>query len=608
MKRVTSKKPWLKILGLAAVVAIALFTRLWRLSEVPTFLAHDEMIYAINAQSLAKSGTDLTGTWNPWSLTPMHPSFAELPTVFMAPFTLLPVEPTLAAKLPFVLMSLILPVILAGIAYELFRDKSTSICTGIVAIFNPWLWQFGRMGFDSYWSLFFYSLGAYMLLRLPRLQKLWSIVPFFVGFYQYQGHKLVFIPWIGLFVVYLIAPFIGKNTTFQQVKQREWRAIMAPLTVLAVSLLLFIFYAVVQLPHQASSERVGTMLLPNSPEIALQVNEARRLSVTSPATQLFVNRYTIWGKKVAEKFFETYDLGKLFVQGTDTGFYAYSSGYFYLIDGILIVFGVLELWKRQKYRITFLLASGILIAAVPAVLGNGDFSIFRFSLAVPLLLLLTGYGMKQLLGILPKAAKVFLVLCYVASIANFAYEYFVRYPVYAAESNYFSERIVSTYVGNADPSFPIVIYTPEPHFLFTTLLFYNNWLTPQNISAVQASYKNEEFVLRNIRITTGCVPSDLAHLQNVTTLVRQDTRPCSEAEDKEYVQDSLESGAGSSSLATSVIADVQQSGEVYRIYNDRLCDQARLPDYLSITELESFNMPALDSQSFCSSWLIPAKE
>lgn len=130
-----------KILAAIVLSVIAIFgTRFLLLSQIPTSLAHDEMIYAINAKSVAVSGTDLTGTWNPLSLTPMHPMFAELPTLLLAPFFRLPIDPVVAARLPFVLMSLAIPVLLAGIVYELFKNRRAAVCTAILAFFNPWIW------------------------------------------------------------------------------------------------------------------------------------------------------------------------------------------------------------------------------------------------------------------------------------------------------------------------------------------------------------------------------------------------------------------------------------------------------------------------------------
>lgn len=597
MKRWLAKNRWFIFLSVL-IFCLGLFTRLWRLSQVPTSLAHDEMIYAINAQSLALSGTDLTGTWKPWTLTPMHPLFAELPTIFMAPFTLLPLEPILAAKLPFVVMSLVLPIILSGIAFELLRDKKTSFFVACISLFNPWLWQFGRMGFDSYWSLFFYSLGAYLLLRLPRWQKLWALVPFIIGFYQYQGHKLAFLPWVGIFVAYLVFQHIRPNKRSRWKYQIDWKKVRAPVLVFGVAAVLFLFYVFVQLPGQSSSSRIGTILLPSSPEIVQEVNEQRHLSLSTPVTGLGINKYTVWGEKLLERYAETYSPTHLFLRSQYSGFNVWSHGVFYVLDAGLIALGALALWKQGREFLLGLFAVGLVTTVLSAIIGNGGSFVFRPSLSLPFLLLLAGVGARYLFGWLPKWIFVFLATSYLVGIVHFAFTYFIRYPVYAAESSYFSDKILADYIRRSDPQKSIVIYTREPHFTYTAILFYNDWLNRENISQVQQSYKEESFEIRNVRLVNACIPESIEETESAMHIVRYDVLSCDEEDAQPVVSMPTQTG---SSIA---LGGVKDSGLVYRIYGDSLCQGYQLPGFVYVSSLHSFAVKEVSQEVFCRTWFM----
>jgi len=588
-------KPWQLVL-IAVIIIAALLTRFWRLSEVPTSLAHDEMIYAISAQSVALSGTDLTGTWKPWSLTPVHANFAELPTVLMAPFFLLPLDSIVAAKLPFILMSLLLPFVLAGIAYELFRDKTTSFFTAIAAIFNPWIWQFGRMGFDSYWSLFFYSLGAYLLLRLPRLHKLWCLLPLIVGFYQYQGHKLAFLPWVGIFAVYLISQHLKKTKKGFWKYQVDWKKALAPGIVFGVSLLVFGFYVLVQLPGQSSTSRVGTFLLPNSPEIVQSVNDQRHLSLNTKITGLGVNKFTVWGEKLLERYAEAYSPTHLFLRSQYSGFNVWSHGVFYVLDALIILLGALALWKQGREFLLGLFAAGLLTTVVSAIIGNGGSYVFRPSLSLPFLLLLIGVGARSLLQLTPRWLFTIFAGIYLIGILNFAFTYFLRYPVYAAESSYFSDKILAEYVRRADPDKEIVIYTREPHFTYTALLLYNDWLKDGDVAEIQQSYKDETFVVRNVLITQECVPASLVPTNSSVVVIRLDAEQCQTEEDT-----SVELVAPVSTISIGAVKD---SGVVYKIMNDSQCQGYLLPSYVYVSSLKSFSVQDLSQENFCRTWLM----
>lgn len=584
----------------ALITLLAALSRFYLLSDIPTSLAHDEMIYAINAQSVAQSGTDITGTWDPFSLTPMNPMFAELPTIFQAPFFKLPIEPVIAARLPFVLMSLVLPFVWAGIAWQVFQERRTALITGVLVAFNPWVLQFSRMGFDSYWSLFFLSIGGLVLLSLQGKAKLWSLLPFFLGFYQYQGHKLAFLPWITLFVLFIF----NQNLQIKQQKGKRkiiinWKVLQVPLIVLLCSFGLFFFYVSIQLPKQESSGRISTMLTPNSSEVVDKVNERRRLSLATPLTHIVINKYLVWGEEIVRRYVEIYNPRHLFLASQYASYNVWSHGLLYILDFFLIVFGILSLWGKKNSVLLGILFFGLATAVIPAVIGGGNSYVFRPSMSIPLLLLLAAVGAGYLWQKIPKIFVIAITLAYVISILLFAFQYFVRYPVYAAESHYFSDKVLSQYFF-MNTTHPVVVYSDEPEFTYTALLFYNDLYKKDDPQKLQDEYRNGTFHVHNWRITDECVPKNVSKLSEQTSIVRHSARWC----DNESQAEDTSSTATLAESTPLKIGAVKDSGVVYTIYHDQLCDPFNVPDFIHVKDLDLFDVKNLDSAQLCSTWFM----
>jgi len=165
------------------IFTVALATRTILINQIPTSLSHDELNYVINALSLTITGTGKSGKWYPFSFTPVEPTLAELPAIFIAPFMLFPFPNLVNARLPFIFMSLSLPFFIAFITWQLTKSRGSTYFSLTIALFNPWLWQNGRMAFDSIFSLWFYLFGMLIFLSTKKYWKLASLPLFFLGFY-----------------------------------------------------------------------------------------------------------------------------------------------------------------------------------------------------------------------------------------------------------------------------------------------------------------------------------------------------------------------------------------------------------------------------------------
>lgn len=569
---------------LVLIFLIGVLTRFYQIEKIPTFIAHDELGYLINAQSISLSGTDITGTWNPFSLTPVTPTLAELTAPLIAPFYKLPLSPVLAGKLPFLIMSLIIPFLIAGIAFKFFKSKNIALITGVMALFNPWIWQLGRMAFDPYVSFFLYLLGAFLLLRLKNWYKLWAFLPFFVGFYQYQGHKLIFPFWVLFFVIY------SARKSF--IKKIYWKKIKPELLVLGLSAILFIFYTFVQLPSQQSSKRLDQILTPDSTIVAEKVNESRRLSLDSPINSIVINKYTVWSRMLLERLTNTYSFKYLFLEGQvgNSVWSVWNHGIFYVIDFVLIIFGFIYLIINKRYKFILLLFFGLIVFVLTSIISTGEAFFFRSALNIPLLIIISATGLEFIRKIVPKYVSYLLFMTYFLSILHFAFLYFVRYPIISSDRQFFSERIATEYLKRLPNSQNVILISPEPEFSASTYLFFTQFLTPENIEQIQLGYGNKEFIFNNFKFDGGCLPLNTNEFSEII-ISRHDVRNCEDDEVAALVHNPLQ------------IQSIKDSGSYFHIYNDVLCSEIELNAYINIRTLDSFDFENLSNEEFCKTWI-----
>lgn len=593
---------------ISIILLVGIFIRFYNIEKIPPFVPHDELGYFINAQALQISGTDITGMWNPLSLTPVTPTLAELTTHIIAPFYWLPISPILAGKLPFLLMSLILPFLIAGISYEFSRSKYVALFAYIFTMFNPWIWQIGRMPFDGYSSFFFYNFGAYVLLKLHHWKKLWAIPLLFIGFYQYQGHKIVFLLWVLAFFFYSIRTNLHLNSNMvANIKKIDSKSIVPQLIVMFFSITLFAFYLFVQLPSHKSKDRLNSLFTPNSIEIVEMVNEQRRLSFDSPLNKIFINKYSIWTGRIFERLTQTYGFQFLFLEGqvVNSSWSVWNHGIFYIIDSILIIFGFSYLLISKRYKFILFLGIFLSVLVIPSLISSDKSYFFRSSLNISLLIFLCALGAECIRKKFPLWIKIIFILIYVLSILHFGYLYFVRYPVLASDRQFFSDRVLAEYLKRVPESQKVVVFSPEPEFTITTHVFFNSLLNKHTIGKIQSAYTTQNFIFNNIEFTGNCLPANPSNF-NELVISRHDIRNCG-VDEAHVLTQKLESDTQDSSNPLQIQA-IKDSGKYFTIYNDQVCAGLEINPYLRIYKQEQFDFESMNDKEFCQTWLSKSLE
>ncbi len=593
MKKLQSSKLLRNLLLIGVGIVAVLSTRFWQLSDIPAAFVHDEMIYLVQARAVALTGSSLSGNWNPLTITPFNGAFAELPSLLLSLTVPYFSNHFTGGRILHVLMGSAIPIFLGLISESIWKKRKLSLIVVAVAIFNPWLWQFSRMAFDSLFSLFFYLLAFSILLRGKDWWKLMTIPALYMGFYQYQGLKLIFIP---LVVMMIAMYFLSESKPIRHWKSfiTSKQSVLIAGLILISSLCIFAQYLLYSLPQQQAVGRLSQLRSISSEQVITTVNTQRRLSIDSPFVSLFVNKYSEVTREYAGSFLHLIDPHFLFLSAADlaNSFNVIDFGYFYLLDlPLLLVGSVILFIKKESRMMSGAYAALLLVSMMPALFAFGDSSTFRASLFYLLLIPLISLGFYTILELRIRSLNILLYVLYACSIAGFFYNYYFQYPVYAADAQFFSERVLASYVKRIPSDAEIYIRVHDQEFMFNSLLYYNDLYLPSTAAAITTSINNGTFSIGNVHVVTDC--SAIPDSPNIVTINSQTVGECSDSKlQKDF------------SSRTLLIPSLIDGGGLYQINNDPLCGNLILPQYVSPKSLSLFRVESLSVDDFCQNWLV----
>ncbi len=572
-------------------LCLNLLLKFFAIGSTPPGATYDEIIYAAEAQSIVAYGTDLTGNWRPWHLEPSDAFYTELTSTMLVPgFILFPNNPVLASKFIPLLLGSLLPVLLALIAYKLKKDPLVFITTATIATLNPWIFQFSRMGYDSLFSVVFYSLAIVLVLYQQKWRKLWALIPLFLGFFQYQGHKPLLVPLIGisfLYVVFDAYSWSSIKSTFSQLLKNT--NVISSFILVLFSLLLTVTY-MVRLPHLTSGERISEFSFYDETVLATEVNTRRRLTLNSPLTPLFVNKYTVLAEDLSERFLNSFNTKRLFISGdraVDT-FTVLDYGYFHLIDILVVSISLLFLFtKKRDYKMVIFIAVFIVIGTVPNVIRTGlPWIIFRGAFTFLGMILLMGIGFTQFLKTLKPRVRTLVIFIYLGATLPFFFIYFFRYPITHTTHTGFYERIVASYAERVAKDTELLIIPDRADATFDYLITYNHLLTAKNKEQVMAAAQTKNFEINSITLLSNCPKSISEVANNTTTFVHLTKTPCEPPTDSDKVTE---------------IKSLIDSGTIFVLYNDALCSQFDLQSYPSVKK-NTFAVEKMSDEAFCKTF------
>ena len=463
-----------KLLILSAIVLFSGLIRLIFLNSIPSAITNDELHFVLNSKSIYYGFTNIEGNANPFKLSEIS-SFLFAPIIGPLPNSLF------YARLPNVLVLCFSVILVYLIVLKLTRNLSLALISALVFSLNPWSIYVSRTAFDAPVAIFFYLLTIYLLSLDKARYILLSCFTGILAFYSYIATKVIYFPII-LFTSFYIWKF------FQNKNGRYYFFAIIFSFIITINFIL-------TLPNQLSGNRISEIQSPNAEVIKDQVNLERRQSLQVPfVREVLTNKYTVYFRVFVQKYQNSFSNDTLFLNGDKTATGSlWRQGYFYYIDALLILFGIIFLYLKYK-KFLILLITLILLAPLPEAFRSSQIPsyVFHSSLQFPLISILSASGILLFWQIFrQKIIRVLLVAIYLLCFLNFFDLYFFKAPIYQPESFFFSHRVLSKFLAiESSHNQDIYVLSQEPEVLFRAHLFYTDYYQKDKYDYIKSIYSN----------------------------------------------------------------------------------------------------------------------
>lgn len=538
------------------LIIIGLFFHFLYLDIFPVGLTHDDADVVLSMKTLSDSGVDVSGVGFPNLLffNKTQGNISGLASFLISPIFKLFELDLFSIHFVYVIINIASLILLSYLVYLLSKNEKLSLYIFLIGLFNPWMFAYSRYPTEAPIALLFVLIALVFFFSKLNSGLLLSSVFFILSFYSYYGAKIAIIILFPL----LLLIFRPKKYLFS-----------LPVFILGVAsyFLVSIFNT-----NSTLSKRLGNELIFKNIETYQQrTDEFRKISLEQKYKYLFLNKYVFLGEDVFKKYIGWMSPSILFFEGDPVSVYRFSDhGLFYILDAILFIFGFIYfvLYAKENKKLIVLSMLLFIIAPIGSSISNiGTSYFFRsFLLLIPLTIL-TGSGLYYLQFILEKHnKKIFwyaFIILYTLFFVRFLNFYFVRYLVYSQENNFFSERILSSYIKRVGEIKIISLKIVNEESFINLHKFYNRELRG------------------NIVITNDC-----SLIDNEGVAIYDSVLSCSNLQ-KDYL----------------VIVNQKDSGVVYKIFGDSLCSNTVLTPFKREHKLSDYKVESMSDSEFCNRWI-----
>ena len=475
------------------IILIGTVLRLVFLNTVPPGISHDELDFVNNGYSLVNTGRDLSGDILP--LTIGGVGHVALPAYISGVSTFFLGLSLWSVRLVPAFFGILEIIIVYAICLLLFRSRPAALVSALLLAVSPWGLKISRAMFDPPTALFLYLLAIWIAVSARKPGRLVLAVTFLgLGFISYYGT-------IFTYPLVLVALLIHRLDLI-----RQYPKILFLLSLVILITSLTFFRMLTGGGQQKTTGRSGELILTNVQKITDNVIFDRFHS-TAPAwsDRLFVNKGTYLFGQFFKNYLGAFSPEMIFITGDPNRNYGlWTRGEIPLYTLPLIILGFITAYRRSRKGFWLLLFL-LLIGPVTSGFTSPVYATRAF-LLWPVLILFAGLGGGTVIYWLNRQNKFLrnfscLMIFFSVSYSLFStyHQYFYRYPVYASEMWFESERQLVRKLADLR-SDKVTVYTPEPLALFMEYVFFN----AVDPGASQAALKSTLLNVGAYTFVSGC--------------------------------------------------------------------------------------------------------
>lgn len=579
---ITLKKVGNPIAFVSVLILISIILRFLWLNIFPVGMTNDELEYILSSKTYALYGRDISGSTFPTSLFVNRTEgvISAIPPLLVSPIYLLLPLNQFTARLPYAIINILTAFAVFYLAFILSKKKVIGALAALFFLVSPWSMFLSRNTVDSSFSLLFYTWGVVAFLKCSG--KLLIVPPllFLLGFFSYHGAKPILLP--------LFLACIGYRLWLSEDNKIKIKEGLL-LVICAISILVAYVLINNNLPNSILSNKSADLFLVDTSSISSKVDDLRRTTIESPLEGLFINKFVASLQTLINSYLQAFSTSTLFINGDPRATYHFGEhGLLYYFDLILIIFGVIYLYRQNKGALLFLV-SILLIAPIPTAINKIEISVINRSfIMLPTLMILSGAGIYLLvtkaprkIGSIPIALAAFAIFLF--SVANFYHFYFYTFPIKGQETYLFSEKVLTRYL-KIDPDHKTVVISEKPRSAYFRAIFYSDQNTQKKF--LKESYISPDrpsYVFNNIEYTSSC-----------PTQFSKDTRY--------MVSRKIDNCLGDFEYNLS-ITDQRDAGDVYKIYNSNTCLGVSNERWKRFHSINEYKLDELTNDEFCNKWI-----
>lgn len=576
-----------------AVFALSLFLRLFYLGTIPVSLSHDETDNIIQAHSVIQTGHDIEGTWQPWSLLPNNGVMAELAPLINVPALSLFGQSLFTDRLTTAFLSSLFPLLIWWWLSLIKVDQKVAEFSSWLLAISPWHLIISRSAFEAPTSLFFMALSWIFLAYLFQTKKrrahyltftMAFVLSYSFSYFTYHGSKFSLPILTTLYLAWL-------SYTSKKLRLFKFLLVFTFLAALVVRTSIYASYY---------GSRSSEIALLNQSKFAEQVDIARRQSLAPELVkQIFINKPTLMLTSLKDKYVGTIAPDLLFLHGEANGvFSVWQTGYFYLFALPIMLLGLFVL-SRFSHPSNVLILSLLIVSPLSSVIHVNNSIVLRSGMYLVLLNVVLAYGLVYFLDYVsahyPKLKFVtnFSVIgLFVVGLANFCYLLYFVTPITNADDYFFADRILGNYL-RLNQNKKTLVVTPQPRYILASYLLSNQNITQSAIGKFNHLYPPSDsasYDLPSVTVVQSCSKINTTAFD--TIIVHKDLLDTSLRECPNLADQTLS------------IVTPKNSGEVFRIYHDSLCQKIAPNHYVRPTRLADFKLESMDSNTLCINWIV----
>ncbi len=460
----------LEITILAIILVVAIFLRLYKLSDVPPGVNQDEAAIGYTAYSLLQTGKDEYGRLLPLSFQ----SFGDwkLPLYIYAtiPFVKIFGLTETAVRLPSALAGILTVLLTFFLVRELFGKTSLALLATALLAIAPWQLHLSRVESESNVAVFWVVLA--LLLFLKGFKRPWfmglSLVIFALTYYTYHGnHIFTTLLLLGLSLIY----------TRDLPKTKYLLIGMIVFGLLTA----FIFMQTFLSADKTKISGISIFGNPTTVHEKIELPRNEHLNPNSLIPRFFHNRVLYSLETVFQNYLKAFSPEFLFISGGANRAHNIANfGNMYLAEAPFFFLGIYVLLGSLQKKQNRLLLWWLLISPIAASITKDAPHTNRMFAIFPLPPLLVALGVFWVLGNLkPKAVRLsFTLIVAIALLVNFGVyleQYYIHFP--RNEGQYWGKEYkqLNGLLSSEEYSRKKIVMSRPEYSPYIFLLFYSGY-------------------------------------------------------------------------------------------------------------------------------------